>query len=569
LGRLELADEESSAAAVVEHLTRLRSEYVERLPAELAVLKALAIRLHSSEIDRARLNELRNRLRQLASSGGTFGLKTLSLAALTLEQRINGWLSGPLTNVRPLALRALEQDLSRLNETVTDDDQALAAAGPPTVGSPVSGPSRRVWLIEDDTSLGRELIRQIDSFGYQARLFPRISDAETAAQTERPDMLIMDVTCAQEEEKAAEILSSRQLSLRALGCPLLFVSAYDDFQSRVRAAQLGASGYFLKPLDVPRLVNRMVEIFEQQLAPPQRVLIVDGDRALAAHYHSVLLNAGIEAEVLDQPAAIIEKVTSFRPELVLMDLHMADISGPNLAAVIRQHDSWATVPIVYLSAETDLGRQIEAMGHDADDFLTTAITDAHLVAAVHARIERARQLDAQISRDSLTGLLKHASIKEAAENEVNRSRHSGKPVTLAMLDIDDFKSVNDVYGHAVGDAVISSAAMVLRQRLRRSDIVGRYGGDEFVAILPECSAPDAQLLLDDIRLRFSSVRFHHGGRDFGCTLSAGLACSSQYPESNGAELLVIADETLYSAKRGGRNQIRAAVAVGGQKSNRP
>jgi diguanylate cyclase (GGDEF)-like protein len=326
----------------------------------------------------------------------------------------------------------------------------------------------------------------------------------------------------------------------------------------VRAAQLGALGYFLKPLDVPRLVSRMTQIFEQQRAPAQRVLIVDDDRDLAEHYRLALLADGMDADVLQQPTSIMEKLAAYRPELVLMDMHMPDFSGPDLAGVIRQHDSWSSLPIVYLSAETDLDRQIEAMNRGADDFLTKPISDAQLVAAVRIRIERARHLDEQISRDSLTGLLKHASIKESAAIEVIRARRNGKPVSLAMLDIDHFKSVNDSYGHAVGDVVISSVAMLLRQRLRRSDVVGRYGGEEFVAVLPECDAGDAYLLMEDIRRRFASLRFSHEGKDFGCTLSVGLACSAAYPDSGGAALLVAADEALYVAKREGRNQVREA-----------
>ena len=254
----------------------------------------------------------------------------------------------------------------------------------------------------------------------------------------------------------------------------------------------------------------------------------------------------------------MDRLEAFRPELVLMDLYMPDYPGQELAGVIRQYDNWASLPIVFLSAETDLDVQLQAVGKGADDFLTKPINDAQLVAAVRVRIERARQLSVQISRDSLTGLLKHAAIKEMVDIEAARSRRTGKPATVAMLDIDHFKAVNDTYGHAVGDLVISSVAMLLRQRLRRSDVIGRYGGEEFAVILPECDIEDAQRLLEDIRLRFSTVHFNHEDREFTCTLSAGLASSSQFPDHGGSELLVAADEALYQAKRGGRNQIRSA-----------
>ncbi|HQT71957.1 MAG TPA: diguanylate cyclase, partial [Thiobacillus sp.] len=508
------------------------------------------------ESDRPVLDELHHRLHKLAGSGGTFGLAALSAGARTLEQRLNGWLAGSLDELETQAHQLFASELAALDETVIETDIPAIVSRASSAGA-APGQSTRVWLVEDDALLGQELVRQLESFNYAVRLFSRIDDAERAAQTECPDMLIMDVMFEQEGENATEVFALRP-NLRALGCPLLFITSTDDFQSRVRAAQLGAQGYFLKPLDIPRLVSRMTQIFEQQRAPAQRVLIVDDDRDLAEHYRLALLAAGMEADVLQQPAAIMEKIAAFRPELVLMDMHMPDFSGPDLAGVIRQHDNWSSLPIVYLSAETDLDRQIEAMDRGADDFLTKPISDAQLVAAVRIRIERARHLDEQISRDSLTGLLKHASIKESAAIEVTRARRNGKPVSLAMLDIDHFKLVNDTYGHAVGDVVISSVAMLLRQSLRQSDIIGRYGGEEFVAVLPECDAGYAHLLMEGIRRRFASLHFSHEGKDFGCTLSVGLACSAAYPDSDGAALLVAADEALYVAKRGGRNQVREA-----------
>lgn len=545
-------------AAVAEQLDRLRKDYLERLPAELAELEALAAGLNGTEHDRDSLDELHHSLHKLAGSGGTFGLAALSAGARALEQRAKGWLAGALDAVDSQARHAFAADLAALSETLSASDVPKIATLPARSESE-HGKTIQVWLVEDDALLGQELARQLESFNYEVSLFSRIGDAEQAAQAQQPDMLIMDVMFEREGENSTEVLAQYP-HLRKLSCPLMFATSFDDFRSRVRAAQLGAVGYFLKPLDVPRLVGRMVQVFEQRRAPPQRVLIVDDDVDLAAHYRLALLGAGMEAEVLHQPDTIMEKISAFRPELVLMDLNMPEFPGPDLAGVIRQHDNWSSLPIVYLSAETDLDRQIEALDRGADDFLTKPISDAQLISAVRVRIERARQLAEQITRDSLTGLLKHASIKESAEIEVVRSRRSGKPVTVAMLDIDHFKSVNDSYGHAVGDVVISSVAMLLRQRLRQSDIVGRYGGEEFVAVLPECNAEQAFLLMDDIRQRFAAVRFSHEGKAFNCTLSVGVACSAQHPDSTGVALLVSADEALYVAKRGGRNQVRGGQA---------
>ena len=553
-----MASEPTDNESLAGKLAALRAGFLARMPAELAALQAGAARLVGSEADRHELEELRHRLHKLAGSGGTFGLMQLSQQARTLEQRVSAWLKQASIELDQSSRQQLAVDIADLQASLSASEPATGMNWPQTTDNDkdkYTATSVWVWLVEDDIALGRELQRQLESFGYQVSLFAQLSEVEALAEQQRPDMLITDVLFPEQDENATEALLARP-ALQQLDCPYLFFSARDDFHSRLRAARMGAAAYFIKPLDVPRLVNRMVEIFARQNAPPQRVLIVDDDAELAAHYRLVLMSAGMEVEVLSEPEAIIETVSVFRPELILMDLHMPTYSGPELAGVIRQYDKWAGLPIVYLSAETDLDRQLDAMGQGADDFLTKPISDNQLVAAVRVRVERARQLDAQINRDSLTGLLKHASIKEGLEVEVARAKRNAHALTVAMVDIDYFKQVNDSYGHAAGDIVISALAMLLRQRLRHSDLLGRYGGEEFVAVLPECNRQNAYVIMDDIRQRFASVRFTHAGEDFTCALSAGLATLADQPKADGAALLMLADESLYTAKRAGRNRVQ-------------
>jgi len=544
---------ETQREGLAQRLAQLRADYVARLPSELAALKSLGEGLRGRERDRGDMEALCQRLHKLAGTGGSFGLTELSANARVLEQKVERWLEKDLGELDESVQPALVEDLDALHAYA-------ATAVPvrhdsvPTGPQPPPGEAIQIWLVEDDIEVGRQLTYQLESFNYVVRLFESIEQAGRIARIEQPDLLILDVLFESEGENSTEKMA-RCPALKALDCPLLFVSSHDDFMSRVRAARLGAMGYFIKPIDVPRLVSRITHIFDQYRAPPQRVLIVDDDADLAEHMRLVLQAQGMTVEVLQEPKRIMEEIAAFRPELVLMDMHMPDFSGPDLAGVIRQHEKYANLPIVYLSAETDVGQQIKAMDRGADDFLTKPISDFQLVAAVRARIARARQLEEQISKDSLTGLLKHASIKEAVEMNVRQAHRRGQPITLAMLDIDHFKAVNDNYGHAKGDVVIASLATLLRQRLRQSDIIGRYGGEEFVVILPECDLENGRRVLDDIRQRFSSLHYSHGEEGFACTISAGLACSKEYPDSDGAELLVIADEALYKAKRGGRNRV--------------
>ena len=233
-------------------------------------------------------------------------------------------------------------------------------------------------------------------------------------------------------------------------------------------------------------------------------------------------------------------------------MNIPGCSGPELAQMIRFNDDWIRIPIIYLSAETDIGLQMSALLKAGDDFVTKPISDKSLIATVFARAQRARLLSNALSRDSLTGLLKHADIKEQVAVEQERALRTGKPVSVVMLDIDHFKKVNDSYGHGIGDNVIRALANLLRQRLRRVDVIGRYGGEEFLAVLPECSGVQAVQILDQIRQQFSGISFSSEMGDFSASLSAGIASCVELEAS---ALIDAADKALYAAKNTGRNRV--------------
>ncbi|MGM0631531.1 MAG: GGDEF domain-containing protein, partial [Pseudomonadota bacterium] len=173
-----------------------------------------------------------------------------------------------------------------------------------------------------------------------------------------------------------------------------------------------------------------------------------------------------------------------------------------------------------------------------------------------SRVHRARVLEQLISKDGLTGLLKHAAIKEHATHELERARRDGGVLSIVMLDIDHFKRVNDTYGHATGDTVIASLATLLRHRFRKTDIVGRYGGEEFMIILPNTNESDTFDVVDGIRKVFSEMEFTAQGETFYCTLSAGCICSEDFSsKASVSELIEAADKALYVSKNNGRNQV--------------
>jgi len=153
-------------------------------------------------------------------------------------------------------------------------------------------------------------------------------------------------------------------------------------------------------------------------------------------------------------------------------------------------------------------------------------------------------------RDSLTGLYNHTHTLYLLDQEIAKAKQKDHGLCFAMMDIDDFKKVNDAFGHPIGDRVLRSLSMFLKQRLRKTDHVGRYGGEEFAIILPDTGESDARRVLNEIRERFSELLQPAGEREFNVTFSCGIA---SWNGDNSQTLCERADRALYKAKAQGRN----------------
>lgn len=537
-----------------EKIAQLRADYLARLPGELQYLRELAARLHGEARDRPILVELHQRLHKVTGTAGSFGCGGLTQASRQLELRIKQWLEhADGSGYDAAACAAVKQAMAELSATVPELQFDLPVPDvEPVVPSSTPRKKSLVWLVTADRQQADQLANQLESFNYGFRSFQDINQLAAELGSTRPDLLILDQDLLVDQmEQVETLLGSDRL-------PLLMLASHDDFEARVQAARLGVNGYFVRPLDTLGLITRIALLLERAAAPAERVLIVDDDADLAAHIRLTLMAAGMVAEVLPQPTDILCVLARFRPELVLMDLHMPRYSGTELAGVIRQYEQYSNLPIVYLSAETDPVRQIRAIRGGADDFLLKPVADVQLVVSVRARVARSRQLNDWIQRDSLTGLLRHAAVKSAYMEQITQVRHAKHPTTVVMLDIDHFKQVNDTYGHPVGDRVIAAVGVLLRQRLRQSDIIGRYGGEEFLIVLPDCPLDSAVRIMDALRSHFAALSYSCEGGQFACTLSAGMACTADFPTLNASDLLEKADQALYQAKAGGRNRIDIA-----------
>ncbi|GGD73394.1 GGDEF domain-containing protein [Lacimicrobium alkaliphilum] len=314
----------------------------------------------------------------------------------------------------------------------------------------------------------------------------------------------------------------------------------------------------MKPLDMIKLASKTTLILGCENTQPERVMIIEDDKALAAHCQTVLETAGMKVATLDKPEHLFESISEFNPELVLMDLCLPNVTGAELAALLTQTERWAQLPVIYLSGESSSALRNQALLRGGDAFLEKPVDKKLLVSLCQARIRRLRELDRTRNLDSLTGLLKHGSIKEALQMQWQLTQRRPQIFSVVMLDIDHFKAVNDTYGHAVGDLVIAAVGTLLRQHFRTTDTLGRYGGEEFTLVLPDCDVSQAEQQVNRLREDFGAIKFRADSKAFSCTISAGVADNKQFLTDSADELLNRADKALYDAKDGGRNRVVSA-----------
>jgi diguanylate cyclase (GGDEF)-like protein len=549
-------DPETRPATYADQFAALRKQYTRQLGGTLDEL-ARQVREQGPGMPRTTLEDIHASLHKLAGSGGTFGFPELTRQARALESTAKSWLDtttapeeGPWTEWRD-SIVALHQSVD-LSDIVP---MVMTQSAPPAIKP---HDHVRVAVIDDDLIIGAELSQGLRQFGYEVAHYPGFATAEPALLAAPPDILVVDVMLPGEVPPDGTLAIPPLFERLGRRLPTIFMTSRLDLPARLSVVRAGGDAFLTKPVDAPTLAGRIETLLRVHEQPPYRILIVDDDEVLAEHYRLALSGAGMLAIKICEPLKVLDTMHSLHPDLILMDLYMPECSGADLARALRFDDMWQTVPIVFLSSEEDLDQQIKAISRGGDDFLTKPISDKRLVAAVLARARRARQVAELMSQDSLTGLLKHASIKERLVQEASSAQRRDKPLAVVMVDIDLFKQVNDDWGHPMGDQVIKTLGNLLRQCLRRQDSVGRYGGEEFAAILPDCSSADAVRLIDDIRRRFSEIRFVHEGRSFSVTFSAGVASSEHHADAQG--LLAAADLALYEAKHHGRNQVRLAQA---------
>lgn len=248
----------------------------------------------------------------------------------------------------------------------------------------------------------------------------------------------------------------------------------------------------------------------------------------------------------------IEVAKEKHPDIILLDIQMPEMDGFEVCKILKADKETENIPIIFMTARTDDESIENAFKVGAVDYIVKPIRKTEIIARVRTHLKLAqtiKELEKAAYTDGLTKLYNHKKIFESLDLEIKREKRYKNNLSVMMVDIDFFKTVNDTYGHHMGDIVLEKLSEIIKATIRDADIAGRYGGEEFLIIFPEISEDEAFRAGERLRKNIEAVEFENRIK---ITISGGVA---EYIEETALELIEKADRNLYRAKENGRNRI--------------
>jgi diguanylate cyclase (GGDEF)-like protein len=539
-----------------EDFEHLRAQFIRRSHAKIEMAGGLLSTLAETPDDTRSLQDVMRFFHGLAGVGTSFGFPRVT--ALAKEGELEC-----LALIRDQAHPSSSEleNWRRLLGALTHELEA-APAGPAAPTVPGHGARlAEVLIVDSDEAVYRSLAPLLQQEGISSRPLGSEAEARAALQRSLPDGIIVDASLP--DGSGYDLIDHLRGLPGGEAVPALMLSPRAGFLDKVEAIHCGADGYFEKPVDWKALMRRLQHLLEASHPHPARILSVEDDPQQAGYLKAILESGGYEAAVCSDPKGFEAALKEFQPDLVLMDILLPDISGYDLVRYLRQDERYAALPVLFLTTDGQLQSRFRSAQVGGDDHLVKPVVPPVLLSVVASRLERSRFLKNLLNRDGLTRLLTHTALIERAQAlHAQSQREPTRVCGWVMLDLDHFKSINDRFGHPVGDRVLAALAALLRRRLRQSDTIGRYGGEEFAVLLEGLPQDEVVRLMTRVLEEFRELDLEAPGHPpFRATFSGGVAMLE--PGMDLDDWKKAADDALYAAKHGGRNRVVAAPSVTG------
>ncbi|ODT80269.1 MAG: PleD family two-component system response regulator [Pelagibacterium sp. SCN 64-44] len=448
----------------------------------------------------------------------------------------------------------------------------------------------RVLIVDDIPTNVRLLEARLTAEYYEVLSANSGPEALAICQAQEIDIVLLDVMMP--DMDGFEVCRRLKADPRTHHVPVLMITALDQPSDRVQGLDAGADDFLTKPVDDTQLMARVKSLVRlksltdelraraltgQQIAIEDAlramdsisasggsVLIVDTDMRHAERIRGYLTPEH-RVDILTQPADAVFQVTGAEYELALVSMSLDDFDPLRVCSQIRTVDSSRNLPIILLADPADKPRVVRALDLGINDFIHRPVERNELLARVRTQIRRHRyamELRESVNNtmalavtDELTGLYNRRYFDRHLNIMLGKAREQERDVALMILDIDHFKAVNDNHGHDVGDAVLREFSARLKRNIRGVDLACRFGGEEFVVLMPDTDNGQAEAVAERVRQAIAEKPFDVGtARPLSVTVSVGVALNETLADTPEG-MIKRADVALYRAKREGRNRV--------------
>lgn len=451
--------------------------------------------------------------------------------------------------------------------------------------------SARVLVVDDILPNVKLLEAKLASEYYEVITATSGPEALEKVRADSPDIVLLDVMMpGMDGFEVCKIIKSDPAYAHI---PVVMVTALTDAADRVRGLEAGADDFLSKPLNDTALMARVRSLVRLKMTVDEwrvrentasqlgvvdkggtvmnepvenaRVLVVEDQSYDSDKFVETLKKDNDIVVVVETGVEAMEKITTADYDLMVISLNLENEDGLRLCSHLRSSERARSVPILMVAADEDMSRIAHGLEIGAHDYILRPVDGNELLARVRTQVRRKRfqerlRATYEISlsmalTDSLTGLYNRRYFEVHLQKLVQKNENSRKSLGVLMMDIDNFKKVNDTYGHAVGDEILKEFAARIQDKLRGFDMVARLGGEEFVALLPDVSNEMAHIVAERLRTAIADEPFKckvEGG-ELGITTSIGGTIIQKGENADPEVVMKEADDALYAAKSGGRN----------------
>lgn len=452
--------------------------------------------------------------------------------------------------------------------------------------------SARVLVVDDIKANVKLLEAKLKAEYYDVITASNGEDALKIIEAEHPDIVLLDVMMPGMD--GFEVCRIMRKNPDIAHIPVVLVTALDQPEDRVEGLKAGADDFLTKPVNDVALCARVKSLVRLKMMTDElmlrqstgeqmgllqkeegladsisgRILVVE-DRHVAAQQVAQTLAKNNDVVVESVGQEVLIKARSDDFDVIIVSLNLQEEDGLRLCSQLRTIEATRGTPILAISDEGEMKRLLRALDLGVNDYVTRPLDHNELTARVQTLLRRKKyqdklrenlQLSLELAiSDQLTSLYNRRYMETHLGALVRRAKEQEKPLSILMMDIDHFKAVNDTYGHAVGDEVLIEFSSRLKRNVRGLDLACRYGGEEFVVVMPETDGAFAYMVAERLRQDVADLTFQTESGPLDITLSIGIACLEK-EEQSGAEILKRADVALYKAKGEGRNRVETDAA---------